>query len=147
MTSIDLTRLSPKALQKLINAASSQMDSAKAKVISDARTKIEAVLSANDLSIEDVYPSVAAGKSPGKGKRGRHRAGVGAKYRNPDDPSQTWGGMGRKPLWFKNALRKRGVTEESMLIAGGGLVKKTRTDRVSTKKGGPRRGKKSRAGK
>jgi DNA-binding protein H-NS len=29
---------------------------------------------------------------------------VDAKYRNPDDPQQTWSGRGRQPQWFKKAI-------------------------------------------
>jgi len=29
---------------------------------------------------------------------------VAAKYRNPDDPSQTWGGRGKRPQWVTDAL-------------------------------------------
>lgn len=32
------------------------------------------------------------------------RKPVPAKYRNPDDASQTWTGRGRKPLWVIDAL-------------------------------------------
>lgn len=28
-----------------------------------------------------------------------------AKFRNPDDPSQTWAGRGRQPHWFMSQLR------------------------------------------
>lgn len=27
-----------------------------------------------------------------------------ARYRNPDDPTQTWSGRGRQPGWFKAAI-------------------------------------------
>ncbi|QFU07865.1 H-NS histone family protein [Rhodobacteraceae bacterium THAF1] len=27
-----------------------------------------------------------------------------AKYRNPEDPRQTWSGRGRQPAWFKEAI-------------------------------------------
>jgi DNA-binding protein H-NS len=27
-----------------------------------------------------------------------------ARYRNPDDPQQTWSGRGRQPQWFKEAI-------------------------------------------
>ncbi len=29
---------------------------------------------------------------------------VAAKYRNPDDPSQTWAGRGKRPQWVTDAL-------------------------------------------
>lgn len=29
-----------------------------------------------------------------------------------------WSGRGKRPLWFNQALKKKGVTAESLLIAG-----------------------------
>ena len=51
----------------------------------------------------------AAGRraSPAKGRK------VPPKYRNPDDPTQTWAGRGRQPRWFADKLQQ-GVRPESM---------------------------------
>ena len=38
-----------------------------------------------------------------------------AKYRNPANPDETWGGVGKSPKWYKAAL-EAGHTKESMLI-------------------------------
>jgi DNA-binding protein H-NS len=38
-----------------------------------------------------------------------------AKYKNPDDPSQTWTGRGRQPVWFKAAL-ENGKSPDDMQI-------------------------------
>jgi DNA-binding protein H-NS len=43
------------------------------------------------------------GKS-GKGGVDRRRKPVQPKYRNPDNPSETWSGRGRKPKWVQMAL-------------------------------------------
>jgi DNA-binding protein H-NS len=41
------------------------------------------------------------------GRRGGKRMTAGgAKYRNPEDPSQTWTGRGRKPNWLVEALNQ-----------------------------------------
>jgi DNA-binding protein H-NS len=37
------------------------------------------------------------------------RKSVAPKYANPDDPSQTWVGRGRKPLWLVAKMKKKGV--------------------------------------
>ncbi len=37
------------------------------------------------------------------------------KYRNPLDPSQTWGGVGKLPKWFKEQL-DNGTNKDDMLI-------------------------------
>ncbi|MBZ0210069.1 MAG: H-NS histone family protein [Hyphomicrobium sp.] len=39
------------------------------------------------------------------GKR-RVRRPRKVRYRNPKDPVQTWGGLGRRPKWLVNALKK-----------------------------------------
>ena len=41
---------------------------------------------------------------------------VTPKYANPDDPSQTWAGRGRKPLWLVAKMRKRGAKLEQFAI-------------------------------
>ena len=40
---------------------------------------------------------------------------VPAKYKNPNDPSKTWTGRGRKPKWVEELLEK-GKTLESLAI-------------------------------
>lgn len=37
------------------------------------------------------------------------------KYRNPSNPAETWGGVGKMPKWFKTQL-DNGVEKESMMI-------------------------------
>ncbi len=37
-------------------------------------------------------------------KTARRGAKIAAKYANPEDPTQTWTGRGRRPLWMQAAL-------------------------------------------
>jgi DNA-binding protein H-NS len=48
---------------------------------------------------------LAAGGSRGKGGRGGMRGAVAPKYRNPDNPAETWAGRGLKPRWLAAALK------------------------------------------
>lgn len=41
-------------------------------------------------------------------KPGKTRKTIAPKYRNPDDPDQTWTGRGRKPKWVEAHLEKGG---------------------------------------
>ena len=43
------------------------------------------------------------------------RRAVTAKYRNPDNPSETWAGRGRKPKWVEDKLA-HGSTLDDLLI-------------------------------
>ena len=49
----------------------------------------------------------------GWGARGK----VAAKYRNPDNPAETWAGRGLKPRWMAAAI-KSGKKMDDFLIAG-----------------------------
>src|SRR5580704_1858123 len=52
-----------------------------------------------------------------KGLRGGLRGSVAPKYRNPDNPAETWAGRGLKPRWLVAAL-KSGKKLEQFAIAG-----------------------------
>jgi DNA-binding protein H-NS len=112
---IDLKSLSPKELKALIANAESQMQEARASQVQEVRKKIDALLSSSGLTLADIYPA--------RGGKGGKRGAVAPKYRNPEDPSQTWTGRGKRPLWFAAALKRRGVTAESLLIEGGRKAK------------------------
>lgn len=126
---IDLTSLSPSQLQSLIENASSQIHHARASQVQDIRAKIDDLLSKSGLSIDDVYP--ARGKGRGKAAKGSKGSSVAPKYRNPSDPSQTWSGRGRQPLWLAAALKKRGSSIEQFLIKGASIK---RTAKKATRK-------------
>lgn len=49
------------------------------------------------------------------GRRGR-RGSVPPKYRDPENPTNTWTGRGRMPRWMVAATKKRGVKKEDFLI-------------------------------
>lgn len=107
---VKLEGLSPKELQNLIAQAQAQMEAARTDHIQRVKAKIDGILKAEGLQLSDVY-------SARGGKRGK-RAGAGVpKYRNPADATQTWTGFGKSPAWFQAALKKPGVTAESLLIA------------------------------
>lgn len=111
---IDLKNLSPKELQALIANASAHMQEARVAHVRAIKDKIDSLLSHAGLSLDDIYPARGKKVAGKKGKTGS----VAPKYRDPSDPSVTWSGRGRQPLWFVKALKRRGVTEADLLIDG-----------------------------
>lgn len=109
---INIDALSPAELQALIKSAEAQMGAARKNHIHETRTKIDGILVGAGLTLDEVYPRRGGkgGKSP--------KTAVAPKYRSPENPTQTWSGRGKRPLWFVEALKKRGVTAESLLIQG-----------------------------
>jgi DNA-binding protein H-NS len=74
------------------------------------------------------------------GVRGGSRGTVAPKYRNPDNPSETWAGRGLKPRWLAAAIKAGGKVED-FAIAGPAKAaalkktpKKTRKARRTAKK-------------
>jgi DNA-binding protein H-NS len=49
------------------------------------------------------------------GARGGKGRTVAAKYANPDDPSETWTGRGRKPRWLAAKLKDGGKIEKFLI--------------------------------
>ena len=88
------------------------MSSARKKHVQEVRAKVDALLHNAGLTLDEVYPR-RGGKAATAVK-----SAVAPKYRNPDNAAQTWSGRGKRPLWFVEALKKRGVTVESLLIQG-----------------------------
>ena len=59
----------------------------------EAKRDIEAKAREHGFSLADLVDSKSTKRGP-----------VAAKYRNPENPDQTWSGRGRQPAWYKNAL-------------------------------------------
>ena len=57
------------------------------------------------------------GHGRAKAGRGGARGSVAAKYRNPENPTETWAGRGLTPRWLAAQLKK-GKKKEDFLIAG-----------------------------
>jgi DNA-binding protein H-NS len=85
-----------------------KVEAAIAEKVKARRSELEMELSA----LERHAPGGKRAKARGPGSR---RGPVAPKYRNPEDPSQTWAGRGLRPLWLRNAI-KSGKKLEGFLI-------------------------------
>ena len=115
---VNLENLSPKELQAVIADANAKMKNAHSNLILDVRKKIDHLLSNSGLTWADVYPTRGGKKATSK------KGSVAPKYRDLLDPTKTWSGRGRQPVWFTQAIKKRGVTAESLLIDGSTITTK-----------------------
>jgi DNA-binding protein H-NS len=102
----------------------SQVEAAITAKISERRHELESELS----KLDGHSGGARRGKPPG---RGGPRGAVAPKYRNPENPAETWAGRGLKPRWLVAAL-KGGKKIEDFAIAGaakGSAAKKARKKR------------------
>ena len=108
LKSMSVDRLT--AFREQVNAVLSS------KVAEERRTVQEQLSRLGRL--DRLVVSEARAKGPGRGVRGA----VPPKYRNPEDPSETWAGRGLKPRWLAAALKSGGKLDDFAITS----QKKTR---------------------
>lgn len=108
MAEHDLENLSLRELEQLQKAVARAIATHEGRRKAEARARVEA------LAREMGYPLADLVEAETGAGRVRGPAGA-AKYRNPENPSATWSGRGRKPQWFVAALAA-GRRPEDMLI-------------------------------
>jgi len=91
--------------------------------LQDLKSKIDAAINASERqrALETELAKLARfdgrrGKAIRSG-RGGARGAVAPKYRNPENPAETWAGRGLKPRWLSAAI-KGGKKMEDFAIAG-----------------------------
>lgn len=100
----ELERMSLKELQELELKVKKARAGAQDRSRVELRKKIETMVADAGFRMPDLFG--------GRGGKGRT---VAAKYVNPDDPSETWTGRGRKPRWLTAKL-EGGARLEKFLI-------------------------------
>ncbi len=109
MAAKDLSKMSPKELDELIQEAQAVKAGARDRARSTLRAKFDTDLAREGFTINEVYP--------GRGGARKNAGGASvARFRHPDNPAMTWTGRGRKPNWLVDAL-KRGAKMDSFAIA------------------------------
>ncbi len=98
---VDLDTMSKDELMKLRQDVDRALNSVEERRRADARAAAEKAAREHGYSLDDV---LAAQKKSGKKNP--------PKYRNPEDPTQTWSGRGRQPTWIKKALENGQALDE-----------------------------------
>jgi len=103
---VDLHSMNHNQLGDLIEQAKARQEELVKEKAAKLREKINEMVRAEGFDLEEVLGRAAP--------RGKARPKARAKFRNPDDPSQTWSGRGKRPNWFHAALAA-GKTEKELL--------------------------------
>ena len=106
---IDLGKLSEKELMALKRGVEKELKTSRTRAIAAAMQELQDA--ARKIARKH---GLTAGEVLGRKKSSR-KAPVSAKYRNPNDPGQTWSGRGRQPAWFKEAMDE-GKSAESLEV-------------------------------
>jgi DNA-binding protein H-NS len=105
---MDLSTLSATQLRDLIRQAEKRKKQiAKRKPAAVVRKKIEALVRSSGYTVAEILGTSSPRRAtkPAATKKQRRKLGkVAPKYRNPDNPEQTWTGRGQQPNWLRPLL-------------------------------------------
>lgn len=96
---IDLNSLSRKELEDLKSKVEQALVDVAAREKAAALEAAQKAAEEFGFSLEEL---TGEKKTTKQGRKARAKADV--KYRNPQDPDQTWSGLGRRPNWVKEAI-------------------------------------------
>lgn len=99
--------MSVRELVELQGKLSNALDSVKSRRITEVRTQIEDLLASEGFTFDEVF---------GHGKGGKKFPNNPPKYRNPDNPEQSWSGKGKRPNWLTEKINA-GADKEDFRIA------------------------------
>ncbi len=101
----DLSNLSSSELKEVIRQAKSLISAKEAAEQREAMNAVKAFAKEQGLKWEEVVTQT----------KGKKRGPVAPKYRNPKDPSLTWTGRGRQPIWVRDHVES-GKSIKKLLI-------------------------------
>lgn len=117
---LKLEKLSVEELDDVIAQAQQRKQQAYEEMKQQARARVDAILADSGFTLDELY-GIRAGRKSAKRSLAT-KSKKPPKFRNPDNPQETWSGYGgRIPRWFANAIN-HGVPESALLV---GAAKKT----------------------
>jgi DNA-binding protein H-NS len=106
MAAINVDKLPLKELLDLEMRVKKAIVSARERERNEVRQEMMAIAAKRGLSISEVFGAGRSTKAGGK---------VAVKFRNPDNPTDTWTGRGTQPKWLVAALKKGAKLEDFAL--------------------------------
>ena len=104
MDQIDLKGLNVDQLSELVGKVQTEMASREKRRRQELRAELERRVAAEGYKMGDIFPELGT-----SAPAGRRRRKMPAKYRNPQNPEETWTGIGRSPKWVQEILSERGI--------------------------------------
>jgi DNA-binding protein H-NS len=103
---MDLSKMNRDDLRTLQKQVAKELESRERQQKEDAIRKIQQIAAEAGISLEDVTGT----------RRGKKKTSAEARYRDPDNPSNTWAGRGRKPKWLEEKLGKGKNIEDFAVV-------------------------------
>jgi DNA-binding protein H-NS len=107
----DLTKFSIHELKEIVIDAEKTIQKKLSEELRKAKQAAEDAAKKHGFSLHEIFGQGGAKATKAKGSKSQGAP----KYKNPENPAQTWSGRGRQPAWFKSAL-ERGKSPEEMSV-------------------------------
>jgi DNA-binding protein H-NS len=104
MAAVNYEKMSLKELHDHEARLRSALAKVKDRQKAELKAKMEALASNQGMTVAELF-----GIGRGRGGKGGK---VAIKYRNPDNPGDTWTGRGRQPRWLVAILKKGGKLDD-----------------------------------
>jgi len=91
---MDLSRYTSNELQQLKKDIDKEIERRRKQEAKQAQQELKDVAQKYGFSLSELMPSSSA-----KGTRSTSKGTI--RFRHPQDPTKTWSGRGRKPVWVK----------------------------------------------
>ena len=105
MAKIDLNEFSLPELQELSKDIDKEIQQRQVEEKKRVSTQMKELAASVGMTVEEILGLDMARKT-------RTKPRAPAKYRNPENPEQTWSGRGKKPAWIREALEQNRSLEE-----------------------------------
>lgn len=102
MATVNVDKMSLKELVDLENKVKKAIAVARERERAEAKMELAALAERRGFSVNELFG----------GARGTKSSKVAVKYRNKDNPADTWTGRGRQPKWLVALLKKGRKLEE-----------------------------------
>jgi len=107
LSKIPLEELSLQDLTELQAKLTESLDQKKRSQLEEARRKLDLIIEEYGFTVDEIIDI--------KSKKTKTGALSAAKYRNPEDFSQTWSGKGRRPDWIVKFLESGNSLDEILI--------------------------------
>jgi len=101
---IDLKSMTKRELETLRSRIDKQLERMKNSDLKKAMEAAEAAAKQHGFSLSQLTAAGPAKAAKSKKAKKPAKAAAAPRYSNPDDPSITWTGHGRRPEWIKAGL-------------------------------------------
>lgn len=105
MAKIDLNEFSLPELKELSKEVDKEIQQRQVEEKKRVSTQMKELAASVGMTVEEILGLEMAKKTKTKPR-------APAKYRNPENPEQTWSGRGKKPAWIREALEQGRSLEE-----------------------------------